>query len=110
MARTGLLVAASLVSLLSAGPVPAAEKEPLFTRHIVPLFSRLGCNAGACHGAVQGKGDFRLSLFGVDPTLDHQQLLAKAAPRVDVKDPDASLLLLKPTGETSHKGGKLIKA
>ena len=31
-------------------PAGAADSlpKPLFSRHVVPLFSRLGCNAGAC--------------------------------------------------------------
>ena len=34
---------------------------------VVPILSRLGCSAGACHGAAQGKGGFRLSLRGYAP-------------------------------------------
>jgi hypothetical protein len=45
------------VVVIFLGPVVAAAAaepvEPLFTRHVVPLFSRLGCNAGLCHGAVR---------------------------------------------------------
>lgn len=26
--------------------------QPLFSRHIVPVFSRLGCNSGACKNPV----------------------------------------------------------
>ena len=63
--------------------------EPLFSRHVVPLFSRLGCNAGACHGAVKGQNGFRLTLFGVDPALDHQRLVREfSSRRLNFQDPD----------------------
>ena len=100
------------ITLFAAGPgalcatdgVPA---DPLFSRHVVPLFSRLGCNAGGCHGAVKGQNGFRLSLFGADPATDHDRLLRDATGRrVNLLSPDASLLLLKATGAAPHEGGK----
>ena len=45
-----------------------------FERHVASLFGRLGCNSAACHGSFQGKGGFRLSLRGYDPTADHPEL------------------------------------
>jgi hypothetical protein len=106
----------SLAPLLLLGIVPALAPDvaatpsgaPVrFSRHVVPLFSRLGCNAGSCHGAVKGQNGFRLSLFGADPARDHDHLLRDAAGRrVDRLDPDASLLLLKATGRVPHQGGK----
>jgi hypothetical protein len=27
-----------------------------FERHVANLFTRLGCNAGSCHGSAKGKG------------------------------------------------------
>ena len=86
----------------SAAPSGSSSQQtaPLFSRHIVPLFSRLGCNAGLCHGAVQGKNGFRLSLFGVEPALDHERLVRESGGRrLNLQDPDASLLLLKATGQ-----------
>ena len=38
------------------------------------LFGRIGCSRGSCHGSFQGKGGFRLSLFGYDPEKDFQAL------------------------------------
>jgi hypothetical protein len=87
----------------------ALPGEPRFSRHIVPLFSRLGCNAGACHGAVKGQNGFRLTLFGADPTLDHARVVREfGARRLNIQVPDASLLLLKATGQISHEGGKRL--
>ncbi len=81
--------------------------EPLFSRHVVPVFSKLGCNSGGCHGMVQGRGGLRLSLFGADPSLDHERLLKEVAGRrVNVLEPDASLFLLKAAGQVPHEGGQ----
>jgi hypothetical protein len=103
------LLAAGLALVLgfpAAAPAGEAPKEPRFSRHVVPLFSRLGCNAGSCHGAVKGQNGFRLSLFGADPAGDHQRLLREAGGRrLDRSDPDNSLLLLKATGQARHEGG-----
>ena len=84
---------------------------PDFVRHVVPLFSKLGCNNRACHGSFQGQNGFRLSLFGFEPLEDHRELLEidGAELRVDVKDPEASLILFKPTHEDEHEGGERMK-
>jgi hypothetical protein len=89
---------------------PADVKEiPSFRRHVVPLLGKLGCNGRACHGSFQGRGGFRLSLFGYDFKMDHQQLLAGEEPRVNPKNPDASLILQKPTMRIPHEGGLRYK-
>ncbi len=89
----------------------AGSGRPHFARHVVPLFSKLGCNGGTCHGAVQGKNGFRLSLFGADSQADFVQLVHGAAGRrVNLIEPDKSLFLLKATQQVPHEGGKLIEA
>jgi len=99
-----------------AGAVPAVGPPgpgptPLFRRHVTAVFSRLGCNAGTCHGAVKGQNGFRLSLFGADPGLDHQRLLREfGGRRLDLAHPDNSLLLLKATGRVAHQGGQRLAA
>jgi hypothetical protein len=56
---------------------------------------------------VQGQGGFRLTLFGADPALDHDRLRREyGGRRLNLADPDASLLLRKATGQVSHQGGK----
>lgn len=78
-----------------------------FERHVASLFSKHGCNAGACHGSFQGKGGFRLSLFGHDPEQDFQVVTRGAlGRRIDIADPDRSLILLKASGQVAHGGGK----
>jgi len=90
--------------------VPAqaeAIDPPAFSREVEAVFSRLGCNGGTCHGAVQGQNGFRLSLFGADAALDHARLLREASGRrINLADPDASLLLMKAAGQMNHVGGK----
>jgi hypothetical protein len=85
-----------------------SERTPQFSRHVVPVLSRLGCNAGgACHGIVKGQNGFRLSLFGGQPALDFDRLTREVAGRrLNYQDPDRSLILLKATGQVSHGGGK----
>lgn len=85
---------------------PELVGKPLYSRHVAAVFSRLGCNGGTCHGAVQGQNGFRLSLFGANPALDHEQVvLANDGRRINRFAPDQSLLLLKATGQVPHGGG-----
>lgn len=89
-----------------------AMKSPQFRRHVVPLFSKLGCNMRNCHGSFQGQSGFRLSLFGFEPDLDWKELLEQDeessgdGPRANLKSPDESLFLQKPTSEDEHEGGQ----
>jgi hypothetical protein len=107
----------SAFALLLAVTLPAPAAVPLpgggrvekvdFERHVMGLFGRAGCNSGSCHGSFQGKGGFRLSLFGYDPDKDYVALTREAlGRRVNTADPDNSLLLLKATGSVNHGGGR----
>jgi hypothetical protein len=86
------------------------ETRPLnFTNDIVPLLTRYGCNAGGCHGKASGQNGFKLSLFGFDPTFDHNAIVKEArGRRVFPAAPDSSLMLTKPTGRVPHGGGKRL--
>ncbi|HVA48896.1 MAG TPA: DUF1549 domain-containing protein [Pirellulales bacterium] len=88
---------------------PDSAAQPDFRRHVLPAMGRLGCNGRACHGSFQGRGGFRLSLFGYDFAADHEALTGGDEPRADVKDPAASLILEKPTLTTDHEGGKRME-
>ncbi len=80
-----------------------------FERHIMGLFGRTGCNAGGCHGSFQGKGGFRLSLFGYEPDKDFVAVTRDTVGRrINSADPDNSLLLLKATGQVEHGGSLRI--
>ncbi len=37
-----------------------------FSRDVMAVISKAGCNAGGCHGNQNGKGGFKLSLWGGD--------------------------------------------
>ena len=88
-----------------------AGGTPEFTRHVVPLMGKLGCNNRACHGSFQGQAGFRLSLFGHDSKMDFEELTKDEGkgPRVVAGKPDKSLALLKPSGKVDHEGGELLK-
>ena len=45
-----------------------------FIRDVNPVVTKLGCNAGTCHGAKEGKYGFKLSLRGYDPIFDVRSL------------------------------------
>ena len=88
----------------------AAVPEIHFVRDVQPVLSKLGCNAGTCHGAAKGKNGFKLSLRGYDPEYDYQALIndlsGRRFNRVNV---DESLMLLKPTAEVPHEGRQPLK-
>ncbi len=87
----------------------SVEEVPSFQRHVSPLFGRLGCNGRSCHGSFQGRGDFRLSLFGYDFKLDHDELLKGEPLRANAEKPLESLILVKPTDADLHEGGQRYK-
>ena len=99
----GLLLVCWAPNLFANQEAEQSSPEPVdFERHVAPMFSRLGCNAAACHGAFGGgKGGLQLSLFGYSAKIDFQNL----EDRIDESDPESSLLLLKPSGEEDHEGG-----
>lgn len=85
--------------------------ETTYSRHIVPLPACLGCNSGACHGAMQGQNGFRLSLFGGDPLLDREHLLRDPGlRRLDLNNPENSLFLKKAIGVVPHEGGVRVRS
>jgi hypothetical protein len=81
-----------------------------FADEVVPTFTKLGCNAGSCHGKASGQNGFKLSLFGFEPAEDYEYLVKEGrARRVALSAPDASLLLLKPTAQVAHGGGRRLE-
>ena len=57
----------------------AGATAPSFAEDVVPLFTRLGCNQGACHGKNDGRNGFKLSLRGYAPDWDYERLLRNRA-------------------------------
>ncbi|MFN0165382.1 MAG: DUF1549 domain-containing protein [Bryobacteraceae bacterium] len=94
-----------------------------FSREVGGILTRKGCNSSDCHGGVKGQGGFKLSVNGTQPKEDYkwiveggvfQVLSAESAgaktPRVNVKEPEKSPLLLKPAMITPHGGGRRFTA
>jgi len=77
-------------------------------RDVLPALTKLGCNAGTCHGANKGKAGFKLSLRGNDPEFDLRAFTDDlASRRVNGASPDHSLMLLKASASVPHGGGQL---
>jgi hypothetical protein len=81
-----------------------------FPNQVVPIFTKLGCNSGGCHGKSGGQNGFALSLLGFVPELDYQTLVKEdRGRRLLPGAPDSSLLLLKATAQMAHGGGKRLE-
>jgi hypothetical protein len=81
-----------------------------FANQVVPVFTKLGCNSGGCHGKQSGQNGFRLSLLGFDPELDFSTLTKEGrGRRLFPASPDESLFLLKGIGAVPHGGGKKME-
>ncbi len=81
-----------------------------FKNQIVPIFTKLGCNSGGCHGKASGQNGFRLSLLGFYPDEDYEFLVKEArGRRLFPAAPDKSLLLIKAIGDSPHGGGKRME-
>lgn len=95
----------AVVALSAASPRLAAEVS--FERDVMAVFSRAGCNQGTCHGNKNGKGGFKLSLRGELPAVDHVTLTrGLAGRRLNLSEPERSLLLEKPLARVPHEGGR----
>ena len=87
------------------------NEDPIsFHYETLAALTKQGCNSGACHGSPSGKAGFRLSLLAYDSKLDELTLVRESyGRRTNVVDPEASLLLLKPTMRVSHGGGLRLR-
>jgi hypothetical protein len=103
MKRALLLVA------LTIGAAPQEQAGIDFPNDILPHLTRLGCNAGSCHGSATGQKGFKLSLLGFDPAWDYAALTRELrGRRIDLAEPEKSLLLRKATKQLPHTGGKVL--
>lgn len=114
MLRALLRIAAALAGFLLSfaaayADARAVTRPPSFLNDVMPLFTRLGCNQGACHGKGSGQNGFRLSLRGYAPEQDYEWLTREFdGRRVSATAPEESLLLRKPLGLAPHEGGTLF--
>lgn len=108
---TKLFVAVVLFAV-TCGDAGADETKPIsFRNDVQSILTKNGCNMGACHGALAGKGGFRLSLKGYDSEADFAAIARQSrGRRIEISDPGRSLVLAKPTGALPHKGGIRLEA
>jgi hypothetical protein len=98
------------LALLATSQALAADRDTSFQTRVLSIFTKAGCNAGACHGAAIGQGGFKLSLLGYDPEWDFDAITRQfAARRLDFASPSQSLILKKATHSIHHKGGERIE-
>jgi hypothetical protein len=95
------------------------ETRPFeFGREIGGIFTRQGCNGANCHGGVKGRGGFKLSAGALVPREDYEWIVKGGGyqvltaevkgpriSRINVEEPEKSLLLQKPTLTIPHGGG-----
>ncbi len=107
MSRFSYLLAAVVAT--GSPAVSFAGEGPSFATDVMPLLTKAGCNAGACHGKGTGQNGFRLSLRGFAPDQDYKWITREfSGRRLDRTRPEESLLLRKATGQTPHEGGRLF--
>ena len=100
----------------------SAVSRPLrFDRDIARILTRRGCNSTECHGSVTGQGGFKLSKNAAAPREDYRWIVeggtfhvltaetGEKVPRVRLKDPGQSLLLLKASLAVPHGGGQRLE-
>src|SRR5579871_1441951 len=109
--KTSLIVSAAGQRAVVPVTVKSAADPPIsFVREVMPIFSKVGCNAGTCHGSAKGKNGFKLSLRGYDPDYDYHALIDDiSGRRFNRSDPAQSLMLLKPTQGVAHQGGLVFE-
>jgi Protein of unknown function (DUF1553)/Protein of unknown function (DUF1549)/Bacterial Ig-like domain (group 2) len=80
-----------------------------FHEQVLPILSRLGCNAGACHAAQYGQGGFKLSVFASNTDADYLAITRHSlGRRICPPNPSMSLLLRKATEQVPHGGGRRL--
>jgi len=98
------------VFAMAMAALSRAEEPVSFRRDVMAVLSKAGCNLGACHGNQNGKGGFKLSLRGQDPAADYASLTREESRRrVNLLEPEGSLILQKPSGQVAHQGGVRFK-
>jgi Protein of unknown function (DUF1553)/Protein of unknown function (DUF1549) len=84
--------------------------EVNFPNQVVPIFTKLGCNGGGCHGKAAGQNGFKLSLLGFEASEDYEHLVKESrGRRLSTALPDASLLLTKAINAVPHGGGQRLE-
>ena len=111
--------AQSTLRVVEAG----SRRVVTYAKEVSGILTKQGCNNAACHGGVKGQGGLKLSASALYPADDYEwiakggayQVLSAAVkgeriPRINLRDPEKSLLLQKPTMTIAHGGGKRLEA
>ncbi len=86
-----------------------SEVSVNFNQDLLSILTIKGCNGSSCHGAIAGQNGFKLSLFGYDPEADYHMIVkASDGRRVNLLNPEQSLILLKPSATIPHGGGEVL--
>ena len=122
-ARLGALALGILLAGQGGGTLHAGgSARPFsFPRDVGGILTKRGCNNQECHGSVKGRGGFKLSANALYPRDDHEWIvqggvyqvlspepLGPRQSRIDLKQPENSRLLTKPTMEEPHGGGERL--
>ncbi len=89
----------------------AANEPPTSFRHeVMPILTRAGCNAGACHGYSLGKNGFKLSLRGSDPSWTISVIVKESlGRRINLLVP-RQVCSWPGRGDVPHEGGTRFQA
>ncbi len=100
---------ANVTELKSDKPASAPAQPPVlsYTKDILPILSKAGCNLGSCHAKASGQAGFKLSIFAFDPKTDFMEVVNDSrGRRVFPALPEDSLILQKATVRVQHEGGQ----
>jgi hypothetical protein len=82
-----------------------------FAHDVLPILQRSGCSSAYCHGSATGRAGFKLSLFGSDSAADYEAITTEfGGRRLDLRNPERSLLVQKAIGNLAHGGGRRLLA
>jgi WD40 repeat protein len=97
------------VTKLTSDISPLTSNTPKlsYTRDILPILTKAGCNLGSCHAKSSGQAGFRLSIFAFDTKSDFMEFVNDSrGRRVFPALPEDSLILQKATVRVQHEGGQ----
>lgn len=102
--------AGGVVARVSVTVRPRPPRPLNFANDVLPVLGKAGCNSSVCHAKQGGKGGFQLSVLAFDPDADYAAVARQAdGRRINRREPERSLLLLKATASVPHGGGQRLR-